>query len=91
MDILYTVDEIQARVNRLCGTKEIGIDKGYTEVCTDSDGERYGKGLGELLSKESDHNNEVYVARQKIAAVGKKPKMLLKQHELKKLIWGVRN
>ena len=31
------------------------MDKGYTEAYTDSDGERHGEGLGDLLSAESDH------------------------------------
>ena len=42
----------------VCGTRSyrdaaVGVDKGCTEVCTDSDGERHGKGLGDLLSAES--------------------------------------
>lgn len=37
-----------------CGTQTIGVDKGYTEVLVDSDGEHHGKGFGELLKAESD-------------------------------------
>ena len=32
----------------------VGVDKGYTEAYTDSDGERHGEDLGDLLSAESD-------------------------------------
>ena len=72
VDILYTVNEADACVNRPCGTREIGIDKGYSEVFTDSDGQRHGEELGELLLKESDHLKDVYAARQKIESVVKK-------------------
>jgi len=40
---------------RPCGTRKIGVDKGYTEALTDSDGEHHGTGLGKLLTTESDH------------------------------------
>lgn len=71
VDILYTVDEVDACVNRQCGTRVIGLDKGYSEVFTDSDGQRHGEELGGLLSQESDHLKEVYAARQKLAAIAK--------------------
>ena len=69
VDILYTVEETKVCVNRPCGTREMGIDKGYSEVFTDNDGERHGEELGELLSQESDHLKEVYAARQKLEAI----------------------
>ncbi len=37
-----------------CGDQVVGIDKGYTEAFVDSDNARYGEGLGDLISKESD-------------------------------------
>ena len=39
---------------RPCGAATVGVDKGYTEAYTDSDGARHGKGLGDLLAAESD-------------------------------------
>ena len=36
------------------GDKGIGVDKGYSEVFVDSDGEVHGEGFGNLLSEESD-------------------------------------
>ncbi len=53
-----------------CGVREIGADKGYTEVFTDSDGARHGHGLGlgALLSSKSDENNVRYQGRQTLAA-----------------------
>ena len=37
-----------------CGPETLGVDKGCTEACTDSDGERHGEDPGDLLSAESD-------------------------------------
>ncbi len=39
---------------RPCGDATVGVDKGYTEACTDSDGARHGPGPGDLLAAESD-------------------------------------
>jgi IS605 OrfB family transposase len=66
VEIHYTIDNTD---DRACGNKEIGIDKGYTEVFVDSEGEFYGKGFGEVLSKESDSLNKKYQRRNKIKAV----------------------
>ncbi|HEC85592.1 MAG TPA: transposase, partial [Thioploca sp.] len=52
-----------------CGSEEIGIDKGYTEAFVDSEGDFYGKELGEVLSKESDSLKKKYQRRNKIKAV----------------------
>jgi len=54
-----------------CGDKTIGIDKGYTEVFTDSDGDMHGKNLGNLLKKESDFLKIKYQKRNKLKAIGK--------------------
>ncbi len=66
VEIHYTIDNTDERA---CGLKEIGIDKGYTEVFVDSDGDFHGKGLGEILSKESDYLKKKYQRRNKIKAV----------------------
>ena len=55
VEIHYAVDEEQVCSTRPCGEATVGVDKGYTEAYTDSDGERHGEGLGDLLSTESDH------------------------------------
>lgn len=55
-----------------CGDGIVGIDKGYTEVFTDSDGEKHGLGLGERLSNESDFLKEKYKNRNKLEAIAKK-------------------
>ena len=66
VEIHYTIDNTD---DRACGKKVIGIDKGYTEAFVDSEGTFYGKGLGEILSLESDYLKEKYQKRNKIKAV----------------------
>ncbi len=54
VEVHYAVDEAQVCSTRPCGEATVGVDKGYTEAYADSDGERHGEGLGNLLSAESD-------------------------------------
>ncbi len=63
-----------------CGTETVGIDKGYTEAFTDDDNERYGEGLGEMLSKESDSLKTKYQRRNKLRAIAEK-----KPHKAEKI------
>jgi transposase len=63
---------IEAVTGKPCGSATIGVDKGYTEVFVDSDGERHGVGLGKLLSTQTDANNLKYRRRNKIRAVVEK-------------------
>ena len=53
--IHHALDEDTVCSTKPCGSETVGVDKGYTEAYTDSDGERHGKGLGDLLAEESDH------------------------------------
>jgi IS605 OrfB family transposase len=69
VEVHYTI-EIAETQN--CGKATIGIDKGYTEVFVDSDGEHYGEGLGELLTKHSDKLKKKYQARNKIRTIANK-------------------
>ena len=64
-----------------CGTKVIGVDKGYTEVLTDSDGEHHGEDLGDALSAESDRLKLKYQRRNKLKHIAKK-KPWVKKHNL---------
>jgi len=66
VEIHYTIENTDARG---CGSKAIGIDKGYTETFVDSEGNFYGNGFGEILSKESDYLKYKYQRRNKIKAV----------------------
>ncbi len=66
VEIHYTIDNVD---DRACGSEKMGIDKGYTEAFVDSEGDFHGKGLGEVLSKESDYLKKKYQRRNKIKAV----------------------
>ncbi len=76
--IHYAVDEDTACCTKPCGTDTIGIDKGYTEAYADSEGERHGEGLGDLLAAESDarkvkggRRNQLRAVEQKHRAAGR--------------------
>jgi len=65
----YAVDAQDACSVKPCGQATIGIDKGYSEVFTDSDGQVHGEQLGELLSQESDSLKVKYQRRSKLKAI----------------------
>lgn len=54
MAIHYAAAEDAVCSTRPCGDAAVGVNKGYTATYTDSDGARHSKGLGDLLSEESD-------------------------------------
>jgi len=85
VDILYCVDEMEACVGRPAGVAELGLDKGYSEVFTDSDGQRHGLGLGATLSAESDHLKAVWAARRKLAALADKAEALGKLRKAERI------
>ena len=68
----YAVDETEVCTTRPCGDATVGVDKGYTEAYTDSDGERHGQGLGDLLAAESDHQKVKGQKRNQLQAVAEK-------------------
>ncbi len=57
---------------RPCGEATVGVDKGYMEAYTDSDGERHGEGLGDRLSAESDQRQVKGTRRNQLRAVEQK-------------------
>ena len=70
VEVHYSIDE--PNCDRPCGKQVIGIDKGYTDAFTDSDGDKHGLGFGKVLSKESDYLKVKYKKRNKIRAIAKK-------------------
>jgi hypothetical protein len=72
LEIHYAVPEFKACVTRPCGPQTLGADKGYTEVFTDSDGDRHGLQLGKLLTTKSDANKIRYQGRQTLEAIADK-------------------
>lgn len=74
VEVHYTVNAKAACSVEPCGKATLGVDKGYTETFTDSEGVKHGTGLGSLLSKESDYLKVKYQRRNKLKAVAdKKP------------------
>ena len=72
VEIHHAVDETTVCSTRPCGTETVGVDKGYTEAYTDSDGERHGEGLGDLLASESDARKVKGQRRNQMRAIEKK-------------------
>lgn len=61
--------QIEAPTGRPCGTRVIGVDKGYTEALVDSDGAHHGTGLGAFLTEESDAQKVKGQRRNKLRAI----------------------
>ena len=57
---------------RPCGDKMMGIDKGYTEAFTDSDGVAHGETFGKVMTEYSDQTSATGKARNKLYALEKK-------------------
>lgn len=58
--------------SRPCGTKEAGIDKGYTEAVVDSNKKHYGTNFGKILTEYSDRNDRIMRNRNKLFALAQK-------------------
>jgi IS605 OrfB family transposase len=73
VEVHWQVDAASMKTSqRPQGSRKLGVDKGYSEVLVDSDGERHGPRLGELLSRESDHSKVKNARRARIRAVADK-------------------
>jgi IS605 OrfB family transposase len=70
VEVHYQVDASGLKSSRRsCGDSGIGVDKGYSEVLTDSDGHHHGTGLGELLTSESDHRKQKNARRARLRRI----------------------
>jgi IS605 OrfB family transposase len=73
VEVHYAIDAAGLKSSkRPCGTRTIGVDKGYTEVLTDSDGQHHGEQLGRLLSSESDHRKVKNARRARLRSLAEK-------------------
>lgn len=68
-EIHYATDKAEGRA---CGDQALGIDKGYTEAFTDSDGTAHGLGFGAVVSRYSDAAAATGKSRNKLHALEKK-------------------
>ncbi|MBK1649610.1 RNA-guided endonuclease TnpB family protein [Rhabdochromatium marinum] len=65
IEVHYTID---AEITQDSGERTIGVDKGYSEVLVDSDGEHHGQELGRILTEQSDTFKAKYQRRAKLRA-----------------------
>lgn len=73
VEVHYAIDAKDMKSSkRPVGTRTIGVDKGYTEVLTDSDGRHHGTRLGDMLTSESDHRKVKNARRAKIRSIAEK-------------------
>ena len=56
---------------RVCGSQTVGIDKGYTEAFTDSEGQAHGESFGAVLTAYSDTASKTGKGRNKLHALEK--------------------
>ena len=55
VEVHYQVEDTAVRsAHRACGAAPVGVDKGYSEVLVDTDGDHHGTELGELLRRRCD-------------------------------------
>jgi siroheme synthase (precorrin-2 oxidase/ferrochelatase) len=54
---------------RRCGTATVGVDKGYSEVLVDTDGDHHGPELGELLRQRCDTLKERNTRRATLRSI----------------------
>jgi transposase len=68
-EIHYATDK---DAGRECGDQVVGIDKGYTEAFTDSDGDHHGEQFGKVMTAYSDKVATTGKQRNKLHALEKK-------------------
>ena len=71
-EIHYSTDKSDGRV---CGDQVLGVDKGYTEAFTDSNGQAHGLGFGAVMTQYSDTVAATGKQRNKLHALEKKHRM----------------
>ncbi|GIF69171.1 hypothetical protein Ais01nite_72060 [Asanoa ishikariensis] len=70
VEVHYQIDASAMKSSqRSCGDREVGVDKGYTEALTDSDGKHHGEDLGRLLTTDSDRLKERNRRRAKLRSI----------------------
>jgi IS605 OrfB family transposase len=68
-EIHYAADKAEGRPH---GDKMIGVDKGYSEAFTDSDGTAHGSDFGAVMTTYSNKTHKTGIARNKLYALEKK-------------------
>lgn len=71
------------KVHKPCGLNIVGVDKGYSEVFANSEGDMHGLGFNKLLSKASETRMKKNQARNKLYQIAKKSNLKKKTRILK--------
>ncbi|BCU07975.1 RNA-guided endonuclease TnpB family protein [Allochromatium tepidum] len=87
LEVHYT---IEAEVKHDCGARTLGVDKGYSEVLVDSDGEHHGRELGALLTDTSDKLKAKYRRRSKLRAIANRTRNPRKREHIRRFNLGRR-
>jgi len=70
VEVHYQIEDTAVKsAHRGCGTATVGVDKGYSEVLVDSDGEHHGSELGELLRSRSDTLKDRNARRARLRSI----------------------
>ncbi|MGN9915036.1 RNA-guided endonuclease TnpB family protein [Micromonospora palomenae] len=70
VEVHHQIDAATMRTSQVpCGRATVGVDKGYSEVLTDSDGNHHGTELGTLLRAESDRRKNKGQRRAKLRSI----------------------
>jgi len=85
LEVHYT---LEAELTQDCGERTIGIDKGYSEVLVDSDGEHHGPELGAILTDTSDRLKAKYQRRSKLRALANKTRNPRKREHIRRFNLG---
>jgi IS605 OrfB family transposase len=78
---VHDIIDVEAKQN--CGDRTIGVDKGYSEVLVDSDGEHHGKELGAILTEQSDRLKVKNQRRAKLRAIANNTKNPRKRENIR--------
>ena len=85
LEVHYTVE---AEVKQDCGARTLGVDKGYSEVLVDSDGDHHGQELGAILTDASDRLKAKYQRRSKLRALANRTRHPRKRQHIRQFNLG---
>lgn len=85
IEVHYTVE---AEVKHDCGERTLGVDKGYSEVLVDSDGDHHGQELGAILTDASDRLKAKYQRRSKLRALANRTRHPRKRQHIRQFNLG---
>ena len=85
LEVHYAIDAAPGRPG---GARTIGVDKGYSEVLVDSDGEHHGPELGVILTDASDRLKTKYQRRSKLRALANRTRNPRKRQHIRQFNLG---